>query len=103
MKEIQPVDQVDHLPVRGDQIVGTAQGKTQRDSQLSGRMERATQWPPVHKPKIATSTSCQIQNSKGTDSKMLLLERSIRVSIGRNCNSATVFGSIKSYASCRTF
>ena len=43
MKEIQPVDQVDHLPVRGYQIVGTAQGKTQRDSQLSGRMERATQ------------------------------------------------------------
>ena len=42
MKEIQPVDQVDHLPVRGYQIVGTAQGKTLRDSQLSGRMERAT-------------------------------------------------------------
>ena len=40
MKQIQPVD---HLPARGDQIVGTAQGKTQRDSQLSGRMERATQ------------------------------------------------------------
>ena len=101
MKQIHPVD---HLPVRGVQIMGTAQqGKTQRDSQLSGRMERATQWPPVHKPKIATSTSCQIQKSKGRDSKMLLLERSIRVSIGRNCNSATVFGSIKSYASGRTF
>lgn len=103
MKEIQPVDQVDHLPVRGYHIVGTAQGKTQRDSQLSGRMERATQWPPVHEPKIATSTSCQIQNSKRTDRKMLLLERSIGVSICRNCNSATVFGSIKSYASGRTF
>ena len=100
MKQIQPVD---HLPARGDQIVGTAQGKTQRDSQLSGRMERATQWPPVHKPKITTSTSCQIQNSKRTDSKMLLLERSIGVSICRNCNSATDFGSIKSYVSGRTF
>ena len=28
---------------RGYQILGTAQGKTLRDSQLSGRMERATQ------------------------------------------------------------
>ena len=96
MKQIHPVD---HLLVRGDQIVGTAQGKTQRHSQLSGHMERATQWPTVHKPKIATSTSCQIQNSKRTESKLLLLERSVC----RNCNSATVFGCIKSYASCRTF
>ena len=71
MKQIQPVD---HLPVRSDQIVGTAQAKRQRDSQLSGRMERATQWPPAHKPKIATSKSCQIQNSKGTDSKMFCLK-----------------------------
>ena len=77
--------------------------KTQRDAQLSGRMERATQWLPVHKPKIATSTSCQIQNSKRTESKLLLLKRSIRVSVCRNCNSTTVFGSIKSYSSCRTF
>lgn len=73
MKQIQPVD---YLPVRGDRIVGTERGKKQRESQMSGRMERATQWPPVHKPKIATSTSCQIQNSKRTDSKLLLLERS---------------------------
>ena len=62
MKEIQPVY---HLPVRGDQIVETAQGKTQRDSQLPRRLERACQWPPYTQAnKIVTSTSCQIQKFK---------------------------------------
>ena len=101
MKEIQPVY---HLPVRGDQIVGTAQGKTQRDSQLPRAWKGPVSGLHIHKQiKLSQVQAVRYKNSKRTETKLLLLERSIRVSVCRNCNSTTVFGSIKSYASCRTF